>query len=771
MRKNLYLLFCSLFVSLLMYTNNSNSQSLTEYQKAQNYISQRGEVFFCFPNSDVELTKQISKYISIDKIVNDTVFAYSNQKGFDKILDYNIDIKTLTPPSLLYSVKTADYVKGSYAWDYYPTYEGFETMMHDFANDYPDICKLLIIDTLQSGRRLIGVRISDNVNEQENEPEFLYSATMHGDETTGYVLMLRLIDYLLSNYGVLPRVTDIVNNTDIVIFPLANPNGTYRAGNHTVNGATRYNANNVDLNRNYPDPKDGPHPDGNPWQEETIAFMNLADNNNFGMGANFHGGAEVANYPWDTWSKLTADDNWWKFISREYVDTVHKYSPYNYFSGFNNGIINGYQWYSINGGRQDYMNYFQNCREFTLEISNTKLLPTSQLNNHWEYNYRSFLNHIEQAQYGLHGVVTDSITGAPLYAKVNIALHDKDNSFVYTDKDVGDYHRYLKAGTYDVTYSAFSYTPKTFQVTVNDFETTILDVQLYNGALHANFTSDTNRTYIDGSIAYESLVAGNPDSLRWHFEGGIPATSVNFNPVVTYPESGNFSVKLIAYKGSFTHSVFEDNYVEVMPWHISNNKTYSLCEAKFVDDGGLENNYSNNQNRTITFVADRPNHKICAKFNSFNTEEIGGNCIDKLIVYNGADTNAAVIAELCGSTLPNDISSSNSDNALTFQFISNDAVTESGWDIDITCVDYTNINDFENPEVNIYPNPVTGNIINIETLSPIKSVICFDVSGRFVFGSKNISNNCLYHNLDNGVYSLKIETQNCTVTRKVIVNR
>ena len=37
----------------------------------------------------------------------------------------------------------------------------------------------------------------------------------------------------------------------------------------------RYNSNFIDLNRNYPDPEDGPHPDGNPYQQETNIFLGL----------------------------------------------------------------------------------------------------------------------------------------------------------------------------------------------------------------------------------------------------------------------------------------------------------------------------------------------------------------------------------------------------------------------------------------------------------------------------------------------------------------
>jgi hypothetical protein len=190
----------------------------------------------------------------------------------------------------------------------------------------------------------------------------------------------------------------MVNNMDIWINPLANPDGTYAGGNNSVNGATRYNANFVDLNRNYPDPDDGPHPDGNPWQVETIAFMDFAEGRDFVMSANFHGGAEVVNYPWDTWSHFHADDNWWQYVSREYADTVHDNAPFGYMNYLNNGITNGYAWYEITGGRQDYMNYFHQCREFTLEISDIKLLPANQLINHWNYNYRSICSTIWSKQ-------------------------------------------------------------------------------------------------------------------------------------------------------------------------------------------------------------------------------------------------------------------------------------------------------------------------------------------------------------------------------------
>ena len=114
---------------------------------------------------------------------------------------------------------------------------------------------------------------------------------------TGAVLMLRLIDSLLTTYGSDTRITNMVDEMEIWINPLANPDGTYNGGNHTVSGATRGNANGYDLNRNFPDPEDGPTPGGT-RQIETTHMMNIATAHNFVLSMNFHGGAECSFCLW-----------------------------------------------------------------------------------------------------------------------------------------------------------------------------------------------------------------------------------------------------------------------------------------------------------------------------------------------------------------------------------------------------------------------------------------------------------------------------------------
>ena len=433
----------------------------------------KGEVYFSFEYKNKHQLNKLSKIISIDHETNaDIAYAYANKTEFENFLKQGIQYKIIKKEPLNFIQQTKN------NWNYYPTYTEYTNMMQAFTDSFPDICKLHSLGTLNSGREILIIQISDNIGQKENEPSFLYTSSMHGDELAGYILSLRLIDYILNGHNNQNRITNIVNEIDLWINPLANPDGAYSGGNQNVWSATRYNANWVDLNRNYPDPEDGPHPDGNAYQTETNIFLGLADTVNFTISANMHGGVEVCNYPWDTWSTLAADDNWWQHVSHEYADSCQANSGNGYFNYLNDGITNGNDWYEVDGGRQDYMNYFRYCREFTLELSNDKTPNPNDLPELWDANYPSLLNYIEQSLFGLRGLITDSITGNPLKARVEISNHDIDSSHVYSNLPIGNYNRHLYQGNYDVTFSKNGYYPKTINTTILNNNTTIQDIQL-----------------------------------------------------------------------------------------------------------------------------------------------------------------------------------------------------------------------------------------------------------------------------------------------------
>lgn len=65
------------------------------------------------------------------------------------------------------------------------------------------------------------------------------------------------------------------------------------------------------------------------------------------------------------------------------------------------------------------MNYSAHCREVTIEISNTKMPSASTLPGYWNYNYEAMISYLEQAMYGIHGIVQDPY-GNPLSATITV---------------------------------------------------------------------------------------------------------------------------------------------------------------------------------------------------------------------------------------------------------------------------------------------------------------------------------------------------------------
>lgn len=401
----------------------------------------------------------ISKSLSIDNIRDGYVYAYSNDAELANFRSMSIEFEVLTNPSLLCDdVKMMDKtgsLRTENEWNAYPTYDAYIEMMNSFATDYPDLCSIMNIGKTVKGKDLLVAKLT--ADNGKAKPTILLTSSMHGDETTGYVMMLRLIDYLLTRYGIDDEITQIIDNTVLYINPLHNPDGTYKTSDLTVSGATRFNANYVDLNRNFPDPFGSQNPTGI-WQPETVAFMEFAKTYNTIMSMNLHGGVELVNYPWDSKKARHADDTWYANVSRQFATLAqNNSSSSNYFTDENNGITNGYDWYYTSGSRQDYVVYYTYSREFTAEISTTKLVKASDLPKYWEYLKDSFIYFIKQVQYGIRGQVTDVNTGEPVKAKVFIKGHDQDNSFVYSDSENGCFFRVIDAGVYTLEISADGY--------------------------------------------------------------------------------------------------------------------------------------------------------------------------------------------------------------------------------------------------------------------------------------------------------------------------
>lgn len=342
------------------------------------------------------------------------------------------------------------------------TYAEIVTILAQIGTDHPAIARTFSWGATVQGRDLRGLVISADVNNTTAEPEVRLSSTIHGNEPVGAEMLLNLAGYLTDHYGQAgyEDVTYLVDHYEIHLTPMYNPDGNV--------AAVRYNANGVDLNRNFLEPA-GTQP---VLQVENGHFEAYARAHHFAVSLNGHGGAKVANYPWDYTYTRAPDDAALQKLSLEY-------STYNlpmYNGDFPQGITNGADWYVITGSLQDWSYDQTDCIDVTIELDDTSWPPASQLDGLWNENRESLMHYVKAARYGINGVVTSAATGLPLAATVTVAGNAKP---VHTDPAHGDYYKLLDSGTYDLTFAATGCVSQTVTGVATTWGTpTILDVAL-----------------------------------------------------------------------------------------------------------------------------------------------------------------------------------------------------------------------------------------------------------------------------------------------------
>lgn len=396
----------------------------------------------------------------------------------EKGIAYQIDSSSIVGSNEKPALTMATTVEQMASWNRYPTYSVYLQMLTNFQNNFPTLCEIdTILAQTNLNHAILAARITNSTSDNQNKPAFLYSACMHGDEICGYVTMLRLIDYLLNNQND-SIVQNILNNVVLYICPLENPDGTFPSNNNSVSGSVRSNSSGYDLNRSYPEAGFSSQP--NVTINDITSMLNFIDQKQIVMSANFHGGAELYNYAWDSWTssqRQHPDTDWWIRIGNGFADTIHVYAPSTYFVD-EGGVTNGGDWYVVTGSKLDCLNYYHQCRDVTIEIASEKKTSTSTLPNFWNYLHRSLLHYTYEASLGLNGLITDSVTQAPLEALVFITSHDNNQSCVYSYLPSGNYFRPIKSGNYSVTYSSPGYRSKTFSVSIQDGERLLKDVEL-----------------------------------------------------------------------------------------------------------------------------------------------------------------------------------------------------------------------------------------------------------------------------------------------------
>ena len=499
-----------------------------------------------FEQCDRSMEMAISQAVSIDRRDGCVYTAYANPQelaAFEALgIPYEIVPEEGSNSMRKATISAATTIDQMAGWNMYPSYSVYMQMMQNWVAAYPKLCKIdTISPTTTNGHKIICLKISDNVDAEEAEPEFLYMSSMHGDEVTGFYFLLRMIDTLLTSYNVDSTLTNLVNTTQIYICPDANPDGTYHNGdniiykpNNTSDLTGRYNGNGIDLNRTYPNPFSSTayQTQYNNTEQENKDMIQYMNAHHFVMAACMHGGAEILNFPWDSYTssqRSLADASWWTAMGNRFVATLRQYTgaasnntfPGNLYrterigSGWNPPYTEqcfGGDWYAISGGWQDYSNWYNHIRAFTIEVSRTKcpeISGTQGVKNYWYYQKEPLINLIKEVHQGVNGIVVDSVTREPLRAFIEVVDHDRDSSQIYSRHVLGDYYRPIADGTYSFRASCPGYITKTYtNVTATYGTPTELIIELVpEGWVPVSYTitvqsEDNAKGTVDGGGVY-----------------------------------------------------------------------------------------------------------------------------------------------------------------------------------------------------------------------------------------------------------------------------
>ena len=623
------------------------------------------------------------------------------------------------------------------------------------------------------GNGIKWVKISDNPNSSEAEPQILYTAIHHAREPAGLSQLIFYMWYLLENYDSDPEIQSILDNTELYFVPVINPDGYLYNEKTDPNGGgfwrkNRFNGHGVDLNRNYEyfingDPTngmwggDGASNDPNnqtyhgtePFSEiEAQAMKWFVENHNFIMAFNNHTYGDLLLYPYGYTSNTpTVENDIFEGISEELVSQ----------NGFNNILSS--ELYSAAGDSDDFMYgtilTHDKIYAFTPEIGPQFWPPSNQIDGICK------------------GMMYLNLTAAKM---VNNFASVKDTSAQYlgsqtTINSSFDIKRLGLAGSGD------------FNVRINP--------------LSANITSVGSPVSFNG-MAVLQLSDG---IIQYTLDSGIAVgDEVVFELIIN---NGSFDTKTTLTKkfGSLL-TVFEDVGNSVTDNFV--NDGWGTTTATFVSPSSSitespNGNYSNNANETITLAesvdltnAIGANVTFYAKWEiesnyDYTQFEVsidnGSNWIAQCGLYTneGSSNNSQPTGEPLYDGTQNDwvleeidLSDYLGETILVrFQFRSDNGLRADGFyfdDLEINILDENlGVLDSEVSLFNLYPNPVE-NVLHITTPLDNYEINVYNIQGQIIEIKKDLQGSMTFDfsGYSSGIYLMKFSSEKTTHTFKIV---
>ncbi len=651
--------------------------------------------------------------------------------------------------------------------------------LDDMTTQYPNLitAKFTIGNTQTiEGRYIYAIKISDNPNVNEDEPEVLYTSLIHAREPESMQQLIWYMWYLLENYGTNDEITYLVDNLQMYFVPVINPDsyeynhttdpsggGMWRKNKRDNNGGgfSEY-YDGVDLNRNWgynwgfdnagssPDETSQTYRGTSAFSEpETQIIRNFTNEHEFLLAHNHHTYSNLIIIPWGYQEGLHAPDD-------DFLRTSAN------FMASENGYTVGQGWeilYVVNGDANDWM--------YGEQVSKPKIMAYTQetgggTDGFWPSQSRiiplceeSYLSNLYLARF------------ATSFAE----LTDKSPNYI---NKTG----YLKFNLKRMGLSG-------------DGEYT-LAITPDNSV----FSSVGNALNINLASALEDKT----DSISYSLSNDI-SYGDEFSYTVTVT-SGNYSVSKEFTKSYFeTEIIIEDSGDDLNNWTSANwtvtDATYNSPNNSITDSEG--GNYSDNTNSSITLTnpidltdVQNPQLSFFAKWSIENNWDY----VQLLISTNNGSTWVPVTTNHTnigtGSFQPTgeplfDASSSwienyvdlnpyiNQSIKFRFELHSDGGVTADGFyfdDFSISSVlpEPSIITKNKTKSFKVYPNPSNGDFyVELKDISNA-NIIITDIAGKILYNKQNIKQSTYnFQNYSKGIYFITLKSNNFAETIKLIL--
>ncbi|WP_299149522.1 M14 family zinc carboxypeptidase [uncultured Dokdonia sp.] len=762
-----------------IYLSSSHTlQNLKNLDVAVDHVVHKEGTFVIsdFSTDEINLARQ-SGY-KVDVLINNVASFYKSQSNRSQSQQQNTSCST----SEASYPTPVNFNQGSMGG--YLTYQEFLEEVDAMVAQYPELitAKSPISNFLTEGEPdtsitpsigsnpIYWLKISDNPNVDETEPEILYTAIHHAREPMSLMQLVYYMWYLLENYEDNLEVKAIVDNTELYFVPVINPDGYLYNQVTDPNGGglwrkNRKNGNGVDNNRNYDyhingDPNNGSwggpgsstNPGSNtyhgtgPFSEiENQAIKWFVEQHNFVLALNNHTFGELLYYPFGYADVATADDALYQGLGAQ-LTSINGYTPIrdNPFAGESDDFMYG------TVGTHDKI------FAFTPEIGTSFWPPASDIIS------------ISQEMMFMN------LTAAQMVTNYG-ALVETTNSFVGENTSLSTSFELKRLGVASTGDFIVSFSPVSSNITSNGSP--------------VNFDALAPLETASGTITY---------TLDPTIEIG---DSIEFDLVVNNGFYDN-NIRVSKVYGALTN-VFLDNGDTIDSY---GNTSWGVTSSTFVSPSSSitdspSGNYSDNENSSITLTdpidltqSTAAAVSFYAKWDIENTWDYvqfeistdnGASWQPQCGNFTSAGTNAQPVGEPLYDGVQNDwvfeeinLSDYIGEVILArFRLVSDGAVTRDGFYYDDLNFSVITDEALQVENVNfkagfeLFPNPVK-NLLTIRTSLGSYTSSVYNVLGQEVSNATVQQGNAFidYTGLPDGIYFLRLETEENSAIFKIVKN-